>query len=313
MQSPSIIQLKTNTTMSRQRTIRRYTLIIEKINRNQFPSFEEIHNFLKDDGFEVSRRTVERDIAAIRNEFGVEITFNKYKEGYFIDVENSLQMDSFFRFLEIVNTAELLTESLSESKETLNYISFDQGGGLKGIELLKPLLNAIKNHRKIKFTHFSFQKEKRKKYSMRPYLLKEYQNRWYVVGIVAGIDELRTFGLDRIEALEVRDEIFKPDLKLNPLQKFDDAIGLIFSISGKQKVILSFSLSQGYYIKSLPMHHSQKILIDDEVECRFELNVVVNYELIQQILMHHHFVKVIEPATLQNEVKRLLKLALEQY
>lgn len=299
--------------MSRQGTIRRYTLIIEKINRNQFPSFDEIHDFLKDDGFEISRRTVERDIAAIRNEFGMEITFNKSKDGYFIDEENSINIESFLRFLEIVNTAELLTESLSETKETLQYISFDKGGGLKGIELLKPLLKAIKERRKIKFKHFSFQKETSKRYSMKPYLLKEYQNRWYIVGIVAGINELRTFGLDRIEALEVRDEIFKADLKLQPLQKFDDAIGLMFSISKKEKVVLSFSPSQGYYIKSLPMHHSQKVLVDNEDECRVELNVVVNYELIQQILMHHHFVKVIEPKSLQNEVKRLMKVALEQY
>ena len=148
---------------------------------------------------------------------------------------------------------------------------------------------------------------------MKPYLLKEYQNRWYVVGIVAGINELRTFGLERIEALEVCDEIFKADLKLNPSQKFDDAIGLMFSISKKEKVVLSFSPSQGCYIKSLPMHHSQKVLVDNELECRIELNVVVNYELIQQILMHHSMVKVLEPCSLVDEMKRLLQEALAQY
>ena len=299
--------------MSRQGTIRRYTLIIEKINRNQFPSFQEIHDFLIDAGFEVSRRTVERDIAAIRNEFGLEITFNKSKEGYFIDTENSINIESFLRFLEIVNTAELLTESLADSKETLDYISFDKGGGLKGIEHLKPLLKAIKEHRKIKFKHFSFQKETSRAYSMKPYLLKEYQNRWYVVGIVSGINELRTFGLERIEVLDLSDEIFKPDLNLNPLQKFDDVIGLIFSISKKEKVVLSFSASQGHYVKSLPMHKSQKILIDNEEECRIELNVVVNYELIQQILMQHCMVKVLEPKSLVDEVKKLLQKAVDQY
>jgi predicted DNA-binding transcriptional regulator YafY len=299
--------------MSRQGTIRRYTLIIEKINRNQFPSFAEIQEYLDDFGLKISKRTLERDISAIRNEFGLEITYNRIKEGYFIDEENSINIESFLRFLEIVNTAGLLAESLSDSKETLNYISFDKGGGLKGLELLKPLLKAIKENRKIKFKHFSFQTEKIRKYSIRPYLLKEYQNRWYIVGFVSGIDEVRTFGLDRITDLEVRDELFKPDPKLDPLQKFADAIGVVYSVDVKQVVILSFTPSQGYYVKGLPMHKSQQVIKDDDKECRIQLYVVPNYELVQQILMHHDQVKVLEPIWLRDDVKEHLKRALDQY
>ena len=299
--------------MSRQGTIRRYTLIIEKINRNQFPSFKEIQDYLFDLGFEVSKRTIERDIEAIRNEFGMEITFNRHKEGYFIDSEKSIQIDSFLRFLEIVNTAELLTESLSESKNTLEYISFDKGGGLMGIELLKPLLKAIKEHRKVNILHFNFQTEKRKKYTIKPYLLKEYQNRWYLVGVVSGINEIRTFGLDRIAELKVSVDIFEIDKKIHVSQIFDDVIGLVFDSSEKEKVILSFTPSQGHYIKSLPLHKSQRILIDNEQECRIELNVIPNYELTQHILMHHSFVKVIEPLWLANHIKEFLTDALKQY
>lgn len=300
-------------TMSRQGTIRRYTLIIEKIKRNQFPSFKEIHNHLEDVGFGVSKRTIERDIEAIRNEFGMEITFNRSKEGYYIDEEKSINVESFVRFLEIVNTAELLTESLAESKENLEYISFDKGGGLRGIELLNPLLTAIKEHRKIRFQHFSYQSEKSKGYSMKPYLLKEYQNRWYLIGIVKGVNETRTFGLDRVSELEILDQIFVPCPKINPVQNFADAIGVIYSMDKKQKVVLSFTPSQGHYVKSLPLHTSQKVIIDDEKECRIELNIVTNYELLQQILMHHDHVKVLEPTSLVEKVKSHLQNALSQY
>ena len=300
-------------TMSREGTIRRYTLIIEKIKRNQFPSFKEIQTYLEDIGFGVSKRTIERDIEAIRNEFGMEITFNRSKEGYYIDEEKSINIESFVRFLEIVNTAELLTDSLAESKEILEYISFDKGGGLRGIELLNPLLKAIKERRKIKFQHFSYQSEKIKSYSMKPYLLKEYQNRWYVIGIVKGINETRTFGLDRVSELEVLDEVFVPSPKVNPIQNFADAIGVVYSMDKKQKVVLSFTPSQGHYVKSLPLHPSQKVIIDDEKECRVELSIVTNYELLQQILMHHGHVKVLEPTSLIEKVKLHLQNALNQY
>ena len=299
--------------MSRQGTIHRYTLIIEKINNKQYPSFRDIHDYLMVCGFEISARTVQRDMEAIRTEFGIEITFDRIKSGYFIDPESSINIESFLRFLEIVNTAELLTESLHESKDTLNYISFDKGGGLKGIELLRPLLKAVKENRKIIFKHFNFHTEKTRKYKVKPYLLKEYQNRWYLVGFVSGINEMRTFGIDRIDELELTQELFVYNPQLNPQERFNDAIGVVYSTSEKQKIILSFIPSQGYYLKSLPLHSSQKIITDDANEFTIEICVVPNYELTQTILMNNEKVKVIEPDWLIQEIKTLLENTAKKY
>ena len=99
-----------------------------------------------------------------------------------LDKEESSNYDAFVKFLEIVTTADLLTESVKDGKDTMNYISFEGDGDLKGIDNLKPLLFAIKNHRKILFTHENFETGKRKNYQMKPYMLREYQSRWYIVG-----------------------------------------------------------------------------------------------------------------------------------
>lgn len=299
--------------MSRQGTIRRYTLIIEKTGANQYPTAAEILSHLHNIGFEISQRTFERDLSAIRNEFGIEIVHDTHRKGYYIDKENSLNFDSFMRFLEIVNTAELLTQSLTDSKETLGYISFDQGGGLKGIDFLKPLLQAIKENRKIKFAHFSYQSEKTRKFGMKPYLLKEYQNRWYIVGVVSGMNEIRTFGLDRISDLQITDAIFTPDKNVDAQNFFSSAIGVAYSDNKPQRVVLQFTKDQGYYVKSLPLHSSQEILVDTEDECRIALHVVPNYELMQMVWMHHDQVKVLEPEWLVDNIKNQLKKAYEQY
>ncbi len=299
--------------MSKHGTIRRYTLEIEKIRRGQLPSFEEIKDYLFEHGFEISSRTIQRDIEQIRFEFGLEIKYNRDQNGYFIDYEHSINIESFFRFLEIVNTAELLTESLSDSKDALKYISFDTGGGLKGIENLKPLLKAIKDKRKISFNHFNFHTNKTRKYSLKPYLLKEYQNRWYVVGIFGNLKEFRTFGIDRIEELEVKAETFEVDKKLNPVEMFENTIGLVYSFSTLQIVILSFTPTQGKYIKTLPLHTSQKVLIDNDTEFRISITVIPNYELTQLILKHGDTVTVIEPEWLVDEIKGDLKRTIEKY
>ena len=299
--------------MSKHGTIRRYTLIIEKINRGQFPSFTEIKNYLFEHGFEMSDRTIQRDIEQIRFDFGIEIKYDRDKNAYFIDKENSLNIESFFRFLEIVNTADLLTDSLKESKDTLKYISFDTGGGLKGIENLKPLLKAIKDKRFISFEHYNFHTNKTRNYTLKPYLLKEYQNRWYIVGVIGETNELRTFGIDRVEKLNVQTKTFTADKKLKPLEMFEKTIGVVYSLNEQEKVVLSFTPTQGKYIKTLPLHSSQQILVDNENELRISLDIIPNYELNQKILMHGNTVKVIEPEWLVEEIKENLKNTLEKY
>lgn len=299
--------------MSTHGTIRRYSLIIEKIGYKQFPSFQNIKDFLFDHGFEVSKRTVQRDIEQIRFEYGFEILYDRQRNGYYIDAASSLDPDAFLRFLEIVNTANLLIESLKESKDALNYISFESHGQLRGIEHLKKLLFAIKNHRVISFTHANFRSDVEKEHSMKPYLLKEYQNRWYLIGLVDGMTEFRTFGIDRITELSITEKTFKPDAKQDPSELFENTIGLTYNLSQIKDVVLSFTPTQGKYIKSLPLHKSQEVLIDNNEEFRVKLRIIPNLEFRQKILMHGRTVIVIEPVELRDEIKKTLQETLDNY
>ncbi len=299
--------------MSAQGTIKRYILIIEKIASAKFPSFKILKNYLFSHGFEISERTLQRNIEQIRYEFGIEIDYNRTRNGYFIDKETSINVDAFMRFLEIVSTADLLTESLKDGKNILDYISFETNGNLRGIENLKLFLFAVKNHRKILFTHYNFETGRNKNYQMKPYLLKEYQNRWYIVGLVQGITDFRIFGIDRIENVKVLTDIFKPDPKLNPVKVFENIIGLTYSNDEPEEVILSFTPLQGKYIKALPLHGSQEIIKETEKEVLVKLTVVPNFELKQKILMMGDRIKVISPKWLAKEIKSILMNTLKQY
>lgn len=299
--------------MSANKTIRCISLIIEKVGRNQFPPFKEIQQFLKDHDYPVSDRTLQRYFQQIRDEFDISITYNQSKNGYFINKEESLDMDRFFSFLEIVNTAELLTESLIESRDILNYISFETQGKFRGVEYLKTLLRAIKNNRKITFTHENFETGKHRKYSLKPYLIKEYQNRWYLVGVISGINEFRTFGIDRINNLEISDKTFAPVKDFDAATLFNNTIGLTYSLNQLEEIILSFTPLQGKYIKTLPLHQSQEIVIEDENELQIKIKIIPNYEFVQRILMLGSNVKVLQPQWLVADVKWQLKESLKQY
>lgn len=299
--------------MSQQAAIRRFSLIYEKLEKKHKPSFDDIKDFLFDNGFEVSDRTIQRDFEKIRDEFGIEIMYNHGLNYYYIDKEKSINTERFVRFLEIANTANFISESLREGKETLNYISFDAQGELRGVNNLKHLLFAIKNFRTIAFKHENFNTGKISDYSARPYLLKEYQNRWYLVANVKKINEFRTFGIDRITDLKVKVKTFKPNPKKNPHKLFENIIGLNYSENKPDEVILSFTPIQGKYVKSLPFHKSQEILLDNDKELQIKLYIIPNYEFKQRILMLGENVKVLKPDYLIEDVKKLLKASLERY
>jgi len=299
--------------MSKHGAIRRYSLIIEKIANKQYPSFSVIKDFLFDHGFEISDRTIQRDIEQIRFDFGLEIKYDKANRGYFIDEEETYGVEGFIRFLEIANTADLLSETLMDGKEALNYIDFESAGELKGLKFLKQLLHALKNNRIINFSYKRFDADKENTYQMQPYLLKEYQSRWYIIGMINNYNDFRTFGIDRIFSLAVKEDTFKRNPALTPKSLFRNTIGLTDAPDGYEEVILSFTAFQGNYIKTLPWHHTQQILTDNEQELRIKLNIVPNFEFKQKVLMHGENVTVIQPQWFANEIKQSLQNTLKKY
>ena len=293
--------------MSQQATIKRYSLILEKIRSNQKPTFDEIITFIDDNGFEISKRTLQRDIEQIRNEFGVEIVYNKQANGYEINEEQSLHIDSFLNFIDLVTTAGILADSLKEAKNSLQYISFDGSEKLQGVYHLSVLLKAIRLNRVISFCYKKFYDEEEKTHQLKPYFLKSYQNRWYLIGKFPDADEYRTFGLDRITNLKMKTEKFVRSKNENPEELFNNIIGLNYSNGKVEEVILSFTPFQGKYIKTLPLHHSQKIVIDNNNELQISLHIIPNFELTQKILMQADQVKVVSPEWYRKEITDIIK------
>jgi proteasome accessory factor B len=300
-------------TMSQQGVIKRYTLIIEKVRNGRYPSKKEIADHLNEYGFDLSLRTIDRDIEQIRYEFGIELVYDREKRGYRIDRENSPDISTFLKFLEIANTAEFIQTSLKESKESLKYISFAADNNLKGLEYLKDILYAIRERRIIEYDYRRFQNQKSRHHIIEPYLLREYLNRWYVIGKLNGTDDFRTYGIDRISDLKIPDKTFIYNEDENPSVFFQNVIGLNYTENVIHDVILSFSPEQADYVKTLPLHQTQEVLIDNEHEFRVRFQIIPNFEFEQVILMHAERVKVIEPEWLAKKIKKRLSKAASNY
>ncbi|MGV8944885.1 MAG: helix-turn-helix transcriptional regulator [Lutibacter sp.] len=294
---------------------RRIQYIIQFIYDYRFPSKSAIIKFIEEKDFKVSARTLERDIERIRSDYGLEIVYNKTENGYYIDEEKSVKVQSFFKFLEIVSIADIFSESLQNSHKILEFVSFDDSKNFKGIQNLKEILIAISQNKKLHFTHENFSTNALKEYTIAPFLLKEYENRWYVIGVPENMEEIRTFGVDRLNNVTIgKSSKLKKKNFQKQLDKFNDIIGLYFDNGEPQKIKILVDALHIKYMNTLPLHHSQMIHpIDKNGKHQVDFFLIPNYEFITQILKIGSEVEVIYPLALRGEIKKILKASLNKY
>lgn len=300
--------------MSKKDTLNRHRIIIQSL-RNKPCSFEEILNRLKFDaelnesdfGYEISKRTFQRDLKEIQKLYKIYIRFNRSKKAY--EIEEDLSDDYSERMFEALDIFQALNLNQSISK----YIQFDTRKPL-GTEHLNGLLHAIQNRYQVQIRYQKFYEDEPEVRTIEPYLLKEYRKRWYVFAYDVQKREFRTFGLDRISMLNIRPIKFQYPQKLDPNAYFENSFGIIGPGNRKtENIKLVFTENQGNYVRTMPLHKSQKITYDKNGEMHVELKLIPTYDFLMEILYFGEYVKVIEPQSLVVELKAKLKKMKENY
>ena len=286
--------------------------LVEILKKSPFDSMENLIKYISTNREnKLSERTFHRIKATLRNDYGIIVKHSKANDGFYLDEEQSLNVDSFLSHMEIIATAEQISNNLNANNNLLSFIEFENKATIETIPNFKTILEAIQQQIPITFNHNSFYHLKVEEYILKPYFLKQYQNRWYVVGETE--KGYRTFGIDRIENITIGTKKFKAKTE-EAKDKFSHVIGLNYMDHKMEKIQLSFHISQKPYIVSLPLHHSQKeINSDNETTFDIELRIHPNFEFRQQILKYGSLVKVVEPKWLSEEIKEELKMAFESY
>ncbi|MBY0425529.1 MAG: WYL domain-containing protein, partial [Cytophagales bacterium] len=140
-----------------------------------------------------------------------------------------------------------------------------------------------------------------------PYCLKEYKNRWYIVGYIEERDDIRTFGLDRIVKFERTAISFRMEKGFVPEVYFKFSFGITVGSGIPEKIVLEFSYPQADYIKTQYLHETQQILSDDGQVIQIQLEVIPSFELKSTILSFGDQVKVVHPLWLRVELDEIYK------
>ena len=296
--------------MSQIKSVERLSLILNFVQQQSFCALQDIMEHLSNRDHFTTERTMQRDLKTIRDMCFIEIKYSRTRNGYFIDKDSELDFKEWMQLFEVFSRAKVISQVLLKTPGSIEFIDFDAPVLNSQEQLFPDLLKAIIEKRKIEFRYLRYWEEKTETITLEPQLLKEYLNRWYVVGTNSE-GEFRSYGLERIEKFEITANTFRPKVK-NPKGLFSEVIGL-YSENEREKVVLRYQVFQGKYIKSQPLHPTQKILIDDENELRIELYVRPNYELEEQILKQGERVQVLEPEWLRELIKDRLLEAIGNY
>lgn len=285
--------------------LQKYTWLIDTIRRAGKITFEEIsdrweRNKDMSDYKPLSRATFNRWKDAIFSQFGIIISCQRVG-GYLYYIENPEDIDDDDLkkwMLDSFAVSNLIHEHLSlKGRILVNQIpSAHQHLGI--------LLEAMKENRIVTITYCAFNKTKSHTFSIAPYCVKLFEGRWYVLAHNIQYNDIRTYGLDRIEALEIEDGTFKLPQTFSGAEYFSPFFGIVTDkkIEAERIVIRAFNQHISY-LNSLPLHHSQKLLEDHGEYADFELYLAPTYDFIMRLLHMGSMIEVLSPLNLRNTMK----------
>ncbi len=196
------------------------------------------------------------------------------------------------------------------------YIQFDVRPEYQGSEYISELLAAITGETTISFDYQPFLVPEKYRVIVHPYLLKEYNNRWFLIGWHEEKKMIQVYALDRIKSKikhEGKFEFFNYH-KFNADTYYNDVIGVSIPPEPKvEKVVLKFKRERVQYVETNPLHHSQKPNGQDEATKSFQYHLIPNNELKAQILYFGRDIEVIGPAKLREDIAAIIREANKKY
>lgn len=218
-------------------------------------------------------------------------------------METLSRMNSMPGFDWVNSIQAKLNSGISISQNKRQIISFEENEFLKGIEYLNPLYHNIINEQCLDIHYQGFNSTRKNIFTVSPYFLKQYNNRWFLFGHNHKVDKIQNLALDRIlqiQPVKTKFEVCNIDFD----EYFEDIIGVSNDIDLETDVI-TIELDEKIipYIESKPLHGSQKIR-----NGILTIEVKINYELESLILSYGENMNVLKPLVLRNKISERLKL-----
>jgi predicted DNA-binding transcriptional regulator YafY len=260
---------------------------------------------LQDFEINTSLRTFQRDIKDIQSRYGVEIIFDTALEKY------SIKNDHIIRDSVLIDSVALY-EILQLSGKIRDFV-FNEKRHVSGVTFIVDILAAIKLSKTIEVEHTKFDDSKSTIRKIEPYGVKEFRYRWYLIGKDLGDKKIKAFGLERVQRINEIDRLYTMPKGFNMEKYFEYSYGVMGGGLKPEEIILSFNPSQRGYLQTLPFHHTQEVLIDNEEEYLIKLKLAITKDFVMDLLERTPDFKVVKPKSLVDEIVTFYQASLSKY
>ena len=292
------------------RIFQQYIWIINTLRQYKKLSLEELNNLWQNDdvngGAPLSRTTFNRHKDSILDMFGIIIectTFPGYK--YYIANPEVLGDDSIEGWLfSTLTVSTVLSDSVSLRERIL------LENVPAGEEFLQTIIQALKANRKLLITYQRFGQDSYEK-TIFPYALKLFHQRWYLLAFTGR--HYATYSLDRMLAVSLTEETFERPDDFSPEAYFSEYYGILTDDTPMAHVVIRTYGSTPNYLRTLPLHASQKELQSTDEYTDFSLDIRPTADFINTLLSHSDGLEVLEPADLRLKIRKILTKTLNRY
>ena len=230
--------------------------------------------------------------------FGAEILYNPVTKEYYIEDKDLISHNAMYKWLLQSVSASNVISRRSRLKDR---IMLETSSG--GEEFIEPITEAMEKGLCLELVYQAFWDEPKERI-VEPYYIKLFKRRWYLIGKRRDKGEFRTYCFDRIKSVRISDIKFKFKKEQSAETLFYDYYGIIQYPVEKERVVIKVTCEQGMYIKTLPLHHSQKLIHQDDDYMTFELYLKPCYDFVKELLSCGSELEVISPESLREEVNK---------
>lgn len=294
--------------------LQKYTWLIETIRRAGKISHKDLSERWEEakdlsDCRPLHRATFNRWRDAIFEQFGIIIECQK-KGGYLYYIENPEDIDDNRLkkwMLDSFAVGNLIGENLS-LKDRILVTKIPSG-----TDHLKTLIDAMKDYRTVTITYKPFKQAHGHTLELEPFCVKLHENRWYLLG-KNNKDEIKLYGLDRIEDAYINEKTFTIPKEFSALDFFAPYYGVVIGNTiNPQRIVIRANESHKYYMNTLPLHDSQKMIEDCGEYADFELVLSPTYDFVMKLLQFGSMIEVISPDSLRQTMKGWISDMFELY
>lgn len=222
------------------------------------------------------------------------------------------QFKDFSLFKEMDGVLQRLEDSVySSQKNHRAIIHLDKNEQLKGLEFIDIIYEAIQNKKVIEVTYQSFSARNPSKIIVHPQLLKEYNNRWFLLALQN--EKLLTMALDRMIKIEQVKTIPYKDLQIDGDDYYKDIVGVTVANVRAERVQFRIDTKNAPYVITKPFHKSQRIIEHRDNGVVFNIFVQINFELERLILGFGDAIEVLKPEKLRNRILKKLQISVSHY